>query len=144
MSLKIKNKKLTDLFIKQITLYLNLEYYSDDNKSLKSMSEKLNFVIAQLLYFKHDYQQAIDLLKKIENLGYSFILMGDDYNDETGLGNVFEIKFKTKDFKFDGQNSLYRHSFYFSFDFDYFFNDYFLEDLFQIIMDEKQEILLTY
>lgn len=140
----MKNKKLTDLFIDKITLYLNLEYYFDDNKPLKSMSEKLNFIIAQLLYFKQDYQQAIDLLKKIEKLGYSFILMGDDYNDETGLGNVFEIKFKTKDFKFDGQNSLYRHTFYFGIEMDYFFNEYSLDDLYQLVINEKQEILLIY
>lgn len=129
--------------MKEITLYLALEY-DLDSEPLKTISEKLNFVIAQLLYFKQDYEKSLDLLKKFEKLGYSFELVGDDYNKETGLGNVFTIKFKIFSFKFDGQNSLYKNTFYFSLSLDYLFDDYSLEDLFQIIMDEKQEILLIF
>lgn len=129
--------------MKEITLYLALDY-DLDSEPLKTISEKLNFVIAQLLYFKQDYEKSLDLLKKFEKLGYSFELVGDDYNEETGLGNAFIIKFKTKNFKFDGQNSLYKNTFYFSLSLDYLFDDYSLEDLFQIIMDEKQEILLIF
>lgn len=114
---KIKKAKPCEL-----KLSLDKEY-GWNGAPLKSIAEKLNYVLAHLLFFRENYDNAIKLLSKFEKNGYTIIFDGcfdeylkygenDEELDDLDLNSdLDEYIFKSSDLNSTIYSILEKHSF---------------------------------
>lgn len=147
---------------KPCELKLSLDkYYGWNGDPLKSIAEKLNYVLAHLLFFRENYDKAIKLLSKFEKNGYTIIFDGcfdeylkygennEEYLDGVDVSNLEELEdfvnpdeyiFKSSDLNSTIYSILENHSFFIDHESYYLFENHSIDDLYSMILDDKQEI----
>lgn len=143
---------------KPCELKLSLDkYYGWNGDPLKSIAEKLNYALAHFLFFGERYDDAVELLSKFEKNGYTIIFEGcfdeylkygenDEELDDLDLedfdlnSDLDEYIFKSSDLNSTIYSILENHSFFIDHESYYLFENHSIDDLYSMILDDKQEI----
>lgn len=154
---KVSANKIKKVKPCELKISLDKEY-GWNGTPLKSIAEKLNYVIAHLVFFNQDYDGAIKLLSKFDENGYIIIFKDCDFeyylkygeDDEEGNSDFDELEdtllnsdeyiFKPSDFDDGHYHILKEHTFYIDYESSYLFDGYTLDELYEMILDNRQEI----